>query len=171
MYLGICHTFPEKKRDSVTPVTPKQTLFSNSAYSLLQKNITFWKIYKSSSCRKTTFPVPPFKSLYQSSKSCSLKTGYLGDPQGGSEECSVLLTTKHTSWEMAHITSQCLPKQGSNIFFPPPGEPTGVTESQVRPGETPIWSRACLQQGVNYGHNSPPAHFSLCMHVNMYTEF
>lgn len=100
---------------------PPRKLFSNSAYGLLQKNITFWKIYKSSSCRKTTFPVPLFNSLYQSCKSCSLKMGYLGDPQGGSEECSVLLTTKHTSWEVAHITSPCLPKKGGNIFSHLPG--------------------------------------------------
>lgn len=121
VYLGIGHTLPKKKGESVTSVTPMQTLFSNSAYSWLQKNITFWKIHKSSSCRKTTFPAPPFKSLYQSSKFCSLKMGCLDDLQSDSGECSVLLSTKHASWEMAHISSPFLPKKGGNIFSHLPG--------------------------------------------------
>lgn len=82
-----------------------------------EKSITFWKIHISSSCRQTRHPVPTFKPQYQSYTFHSLKMVYLNDLQGGPEECSLLLSTKHTSWEMAHITSPILPKKGSDFFF------------------------------------------------------
>ena len=134
MYLGIHHTLPKKKDENITPVTTPSplpwTLFSNSAYSWFWKSITFWKIYILFNCRQTRFSVPPFKSLYQSYKFHSLKMGYLVDPQGDPKEFCVPLSTKHTSWEMAHLTSTFLPKKGGDIF----STSQGASGSHSKPG-------------------------------------
>lgn len=56
--------------------------------------------------------------------------GYLVDPQGDPEEFCVPLSTKHTSWEMAHLTSTFLPKKGGDIF----STSQGASSSHSKPG-------------------------------------
>lgn len=117
MSLGIHHILPKKNHtcDSLCELSSQIVLTVNFERVLLfGRHILF-------TCRQTRFPVLPFKSLYQSYKFHSLKMGYLVDPQGGPVECCVLLSTKHTSWEMAHLTSAFLPKKGGDIFFHLPG--------------------------------------------------